>query len=149
MAEAIGKCRCGKVVMAVTGEPVMTSACHCDGCKAMTASAFSLSAMVPEAGFSVRSGEVVLGGARTPGLDHYFCPDCKSWLFTRIEGLDGLVNLRSPLFDRPDWSWPFIETMTAEKFHWVEVPAVHAFEGFPPMDAFERLIDEYVDRRPG
>ena len=133
--------------MEVTAPPVMTSACHCDGCKAMSGSAFSLSAMVPEASLMVCSGDVVSGGARTPGLDHYFCADCKSWLFTRMAGLSHLVNLRAPLFDRPDWARPFMETMTSQKYDWVDLPIMHAFSGFPDPDDMDGLLRAFADSR--
>ena len=54
-----GSCRCGQTRMEVTAPALITMACHCDGCRKMTASAFSLSAMVPAEAFSVVEGEPV------------------------------------------------------------------------------------------
>ena len=89
-----GSCRCGGTRIELSAAPFMTSACHCTGCQKMSASAFSLTAMVPAEAFRVTAGEPVKGGIQGPRLDHYFCPDCKSWMFTRIDGMD-FVNVRS------------------------------------------------------
>ena len=141
-----GECRCGEVQMQVTAAPVITMACHCRGCQRMSSSAFSLSAMVPAAAFAVTSGTVEKGGAHTDGLDHYCCPNCKSWLFTRIGGVDDLVNVRPTMFDDPAWSEPFMETMTAEKLAWATTPAEHSYEGFPSMEDFPRLMQAFAAR---
>ena len=80
-----GGCRCGEVRIKVTAPPLLTMACHCTGCQTMSASAFSLSVSLPSDGFEVIAGEPVLGGLRGEHR-HYFCPACKSWMFTRPGG---------------------------------------------------------------
>ena len=138
-----GSCRCGKVHVEITIAPIMTSACHCRGCQKMSASAFSLTAMVPAAGFSVTKGNTRRGGLGEGQLDHEFCPDCMTWMFTRIEGVDDFLNVRAALFDDTAWFTPFIETMTQEKLAWVSLPARHSFEGFPPVEEYQALMAEY------
>src|SRR5688572_3174914 len=87
-------CRCGLVRMQVTAPPLITGACHCSGCQRMTAGPYSLSVAVPASGFAVVAGEPVIGGLHGASR-HYHCPHCKSWLFTRPEGMDEMmVNLR-------------------------------------------------------
>jgi len=66
-----------------------------------------------------------------------------SWMFTRSEGLDGFVNLRSVLLDDRSWTTPFVETHTREKLPWASTPAVHSFEALPRPDAFPVLIAEF------
>ena len=48
-----GSCRCNRVRFSVSQPPVITMACHCTGCQKMTASAFSLSALIPASAFTV------------------------------------------------------------------------------------------------
>ena len=112
----------------------------------MTASAFSLSAAFPEAQFEILAGEPVLGGLRG-ATRHYFCPACMSWLFTRPDGLDGFVNLRSSMLDDPRLTKPFAEFWTREKLAWVTTPAVHSFESVPPMETFAGVIEGYAAAR--
>ncbi|MGB7268602.1 MAG: GFA family protein [Albidovulum sp.] len=138
-----GACRCGQCRITVNAPPLITAACHCTGCQRMTASAFSLTVTVPSDGFAVVAGEVVKGGLQSPGQDHYFCPNCKSWMFTRIAGFEDFVNLRATMLDDLSWFQPFIETMTKEKLLWVKPLARHSYEGFPPMEDFQGLIAEY------
>ena len=142
-----GGCRCDRVRMRVDAAPLMTMACHCTGCRRMTASAFSLSVLVLAEGFTVTAGEPVIGGLHGR---HFFCPHCKSWMFTRPGGgLDHLVNVRPTMLDEHAWFVPFMETYTREKLPWASTPAVHAFPGVPAMDEFPALLAEFAARGRG
>ena len=139
-----GTCRCGKTEFEIAAPPIMTAACHCQGCRKMSSSAYSLTAMVPAPAFRVTRGEPVKGGTKGPDLDHFFCPDCMTWMFTRINQMPDIVNVRPTLFDDPKWSRPFIETMTAEKLAWVELPVARSYEGFPPPEDFQPLMQDFA-----
>jgi hypothetical protein len=110
----------------------------------MSASAFSLTAMVPAEAFKVLEGELVKGGIHGPNLDHYCCANCKSWSFTRIVGFDAFVNVRPTIFDDQRWSRPFIDTMTRDKLPWVTTPAVFRYETFPDMEDLRTLMDAFA-----
>ena len=138
-----GSCRCGDVGLLVSAAPLLTMACHCTGCQRMSASAFSLSAAIPSAAFAVTRGEPVVGGLHASPR-HYFCPNCLSWLFTRVDGMDWFVNLRPTMLDDSTWFTPFIETWTSEKLAWATTGAVHSFEKFPPFEAYEDLTREFA-----
>jgi hypothetical protein len=140
-----GACRCGKVKVEITAPPIMTCACHCTGCQKMSASAFSLTAIMPSAGFRVTEGEPVIGGLHGADLHHYHCPWCKTWMFTRAEAMEGFVNVRPSLFEDRAWFSPFIETMCRDKLPWAETPARHRFEEFPPMEDFGALMREFAE----
>lgn len=114
----------------------------------MTASAFSLSVLFPAQAFEVTQGETVLGGLHG-GARHHHCPHCKSWLFTRPEGMDAFVNVRSTMFDDQALAEPFVETQTAEKLPWAMTAAVHRFERFPGEADLGRLVAEYAARNGG
>jgi hypothetical protein len=140
-----GGCRCGQVRIRISKPPLLTMACHCSGCQTMSASAFSLSVAVPVDGFEVTAGEPVIGGLHGEA-EHNFCPHCKSWMFTR-PGRAPFVNVRPSMLDDHSDFAPFIETYTSEKLAWAATPAVHSYERFPPMEAYEGLIGEYQARR--
>jgi hypothetical protein len=141
-----GSCRCGRVRLRISAQPILTMACHCSGCQKMSASAYSLSAAVPAEGFEVIEGEPVIGGLHGPDAHHYHCPHCKSWMFTRPEGMDWFVNLRPTMLDDAKWFSPFIETYTSEKLPWATTPAVHSYETFPPFEAYEGLVKEFAEK---
>ncbi|SFF07095.1 Uncharacterized conserved protein [Aureimonas phyllosphaerae] len=118
-------------------------ACHCTGCQKMTASAFSLSALFPAASFAVSAGETAIGGLHG-GSKHHFCAHCLTWTFTRPEGMDDFVNVRSPMLGASLLLDPFMETCTAEKLPWVRMPATFSFEKFPQPDAFPSILASYA-----
>ena len=142
-----GGCRCGQVRFRIDAAPLITMACHCRGCQQMTASAFSLSALVPAAAFALTAGEPVVGGLHGP-TRHLFCPWCMSWVFTRPEGADGLVNVRATLLDDVAWFSPYMETFTQEKLPWASTPAVRSFEGFPALKDYDELLKAYAAANP-
>ena len=139
-----GACRCGHLRIEISKPPLVTMACHCTGCQKMSASAFSLSVAIPAEGFRVTEGEPVLGGVRG-ATRHNHCPRCLSWVFTRPEGLDFLVNVRATMLDDALWFAPFVETFTDEALPWAHTPAVHSYARFPPEADWERLSREFAE----
>ncbi|MDQ0318391.1 hypothetical protein QO002_000529 [Pararhizobium capsulatum DSM 1112] len=137
-----GACRCGRVRLKISKPPILTMACHCTGCQRMSSSAYSLGAAIPTDGFEVTQGEPVIGGLHGEHK-HYFCGHCMSGMFTRPAGMDWFVNLRPTMLDNVSWFSPFIETYTSEKLAFAETGARHAYETFPPMEAYEGLMAEY------
>jgi hypothetical protein len=137
-----GGCRCGQVRFRINAAPIITGACHCTGCQRMSSSAYSLSAAIPAERFEIMQGEPVVGGLHG-ATKHYFCPHCMSWMFTRPEGFDWFVNIRSTMLDDTSWLAPFMETWRAEGFAWAKTGAVHSYETLPPQEAWEGLMKEY------
>jgi hypothetical protein len=146
MSDIEGGCRCGQVRFKLSAPPMLTMACHCTGCQKMTASAFSLSALYPAAAFEVTAGEPVIGGLRGE-TRHFFCPRCMSWMFTRPQGAEHLVNVRATLLDDATGFTPFMETFTREKLPWATTPAVRSFDGFPAFEDYAGLIEAYAASR--
>ncbi len=140
-----GGCRCGQVRLKISAPPILTMACHCTGCQKMSSSAFSLSAAIPAEAFEVIEGEPVIGGLHG-ATRHYFCPHCKTWMFTRPEGMDWFVNLRPTMLDDTGWYSPFVETFTSEKLSFAETGAAHSYETFPPMEDYEGLLQAFAER---
>lgn len=140
-------CRCDRVRMRINAPPVITMACHCAGCQRMSASAFSLSILVPWAGFELLQGEPVIGGLHGASRHHH-CPHCKAWLYTRPDGLDDLVNIRASILDDHAWYVPFVETCTAEAFPWARTGAAHSFPNIPPVEVFGPLVAEFAASGP-
>jgi hypothetical protein len=138
-----GGCRCGRVRIEVSAPPLLAMACHCTGCQRMSSSAFSLSLAIPSAGFRVVSGEPVVGGLHGPS-QHMFCGHCMTWMFTRPEATDAIVNLRPSMLDDHAWVAPYAETYTDEKLPWASTPAVKSYARFPEMSEYEGLTRDYA-----
>ncbi|MES2987985.1 MAG: GFA family protein [Pseudomonadota bacterium] len=144
-----GGCRCGELRIRITQPPMITMACHCTGCQKMSASAFSLTAIIPEAGFEVIAGEPVIGGLHGAEAQHHHCDYCKSWVFTTSPHAPGMVNVRPTTLDDARWATPFAETFLSEGLAWAKTPARHSYQEFPPMEDFGRLIAEYAREHGG
>jgi hypothetical protein len=114
----------------------------------MSASAFSLTISIPAGGFEVIKGATVPGGLRGAQIRHQHCDSCKSWLFTRIEGMDFFVNLRVPVLDEHGWVRPFLDTYASEKLPWAETGAPHRFDSFPDPDSYPALMAEFARKAP-
>ncbi|MEQ8859191.1 MAG: GFA family protein [Pseudomonadales bacterium] len=140
-----GQCRCGELQFEVDRPPILTAACHCRGCQRMTSSAYSLTEIYPRDAFKVTLGEPVLGGLQQ-GTRHYFCPRCKSWLFTHPEGEEALVNVRATMMEDAQAFVPFIEFFTSEALPWARTGAAHSFETTPPNEQWPDLIAEYQNK---
>ncbi|HMR06041.1 MAG TPA: GFA family protein [Polyangiaceae bacterium] len=138
-----GGCRCDKLRFQVNMAPILSAACHCAGCQRMSASAFSLTLIVPGPGLEIIEGEPVVGGLHAPELQHMCCDHCKSWVFTRVEQF-GIVNVRATMLDTPRWFVPYMETCVSEKLPWATTPAVQHFEQFPAPDSYPTLLAEYA-----
>jgi hypothetical protein len=138
-----GGCMCGQVRLKVSAPPLITMACHCAGCQKLSASAFSLTVMIPAAGFEVIKGEPRIGALH--GASKYFyCPHCLNWLYTIPASATQFVNVRPAMFDVPAWSKPFIESFTSEKLPWASTSAKHSFDRFPAPEQYGMLVAEYA-----
>ena len=144
-----GGCRCDQVRLRITLPPLLTMACHCTGCQRRSASAYSLSVAIPTPGFTVTRGEPVIGGLHGDS-QHFFCPHCKSWMFTRPPApmADQFVNVRPTMLDDHAWITPFVETCTSEGFAWAKTGAIHSFPNIPGMEVYGPLVAEFAERSP-
>ncbi len=139
----IGKCRCGETQFEVNATPILTVATHCTGCQRMAASAYSLTEIHNRDAFKVTSGEPVIGGLQQ-ATRHYFCPRCKSWLFTYPEGEAALVNVRATMMEDANAFVPFIEFYTNEGFAWAKTGAARSFDTVPQDEQWPELLADYV-----
>jgi hypothetical protein len=128
--------------MRVSAPPIVTMACHCRECQRMSASAFSLTAMIPAQGVEVIKGKLQIGALH--GASQYlYCPKCLNWLYTTPAGYP-FINIRPTMFDVPLWSTPFIESFVSEKLPWASTPALYSFEKFPAPHEYGKLVEAYA-----
>lgn len=141
-----GACLCGAVQVTVTKPPLLTVVCHCRDCQKLTASAFSLTTMVPSDGFSC-SGDLITGGLGSSGRMHYFCRSCLNFISSQIAGADHRVNVRTAVLDDAALFEPFVEVMTDEKLPWATVQAPHSYAQIPTsLEELQALMDAYAER---
>jgi hypothetical protein len=129
--------------MRITQAPMVSMACHCRGCQKLTSGPYSLTLMLPVAGFLVE-GETELGGLHRPQSRHHFCTYCKNWLYTDGFANGQFVNFRPTMLEDPSWVVPFIESYVSEKLPGVVSGAKHAFAEFPQPADYPKLIEAYA-----
>ncbi|WP_432201621.1 GFA family protein [Erythrobacter sp. W53] len=116
----------------------------------MTAGPFSLSALYREDRFQLSSGDVAVGRCNSAG-QHYFCEACFSWVYTRPGGLEGMVNIRTPMLEDAAAFPPFAEFFTQEILPGMTSGAPLSFKTAPSSAVeFLKLTDAYEqwDQRP-
>jgi hypothetical protein len=122
---------------------MLTLACHCRDCQKLTASAYSLTTMFPEAGFSC-TGELIKGGLGGSARTHYFCKSCLNFIYSEIGEGSQRINLRTSVLADAALFEPFVELMTNEKMPWASVPARRSFSSYPEsLEELQALMDEY------
>lgn len=91
----VGRCFCGAVEIAVTGEPAAMGYCHCDSCRSWSAgpvNAFTL--WLPNAVAVTRGAEHVGAFQKTERSVRKWCKLCGGHLFTEHPGF-GLIDVYS------------------------------------------------------
>jgi hypothetical protein len=101
-----GGCLCGDVRYSASGEPAVTSICHCRDCQRRTGSAFVEVVAVPKEAFSVQGRLQTFTNTGDSGrkLDRKFCPRCGSAVFVEAEGFPGMALIMGGTLN--DTSWP-------------------------------------------
>lgn len=136
-------CMCGQVKMRITQAPMISMACHCRGCQKLTSGPYSLTLMLQKAGFEVE-GATEIGALHRPDMQHHYCTNCKNWVYSDGERIQGLVNFRSTMLEDASWVMPYVESNVAEKLPGVVSGAVRSYSEFPPREDFGPLMQAFA-----
>ncbi|KAI6773632.1 hypothetical protein HG531_000481 [Fusarium graminearum] len=93
-----GSCMCGAIAYKSTTDPDVTALCHCTDCQKWTGGAFTSNAVVPEESFSITKGtpkQYDVTGASGKINHHFFCGDCGSSLYTRLDIMEGKIIIKA------------------------------------------------------
>jgi len=89
---------CGAIEYESTSEPSLTALCHCVDCQKWSGSAFTSNAAVPEESFNVTKGIAKwcdITGASGKNNRHFFCADCGSSLYTKLDIMPGVIVIKA------------------------------------------------------
>ena len=136
-------CMCGRVQMHITEAPLISMACHCQGCQRLTSGPYSLTLMLPKSGFAIE-GETEIGALHKADMQHHFCAFCKNWVYSDGERIPGLVNFRSTMLEDASWVAPFVESNVASRLPGVVSGAKHSYTEFPPPEDYQVLMDGFA-----
>jgi hypothetical protein len=120
MSETLhGRCFCGAVTVAASGQPFQVSWCHCRDCRRQTGAP-----AVVWAGF--RSDAVVIEGTpkprqSSPHITRSFCAECGTPMTYEDERLPGEVYIHAGLFDEADRLVPDRHAYVTSKLFWIHL----------------------------
>jgi len=120
-----GKCFCGTVQFAVSGEPMAMGYCHCDSCRHWSASPVNAFTLWKLAAMKISRGADSFGTHnKTPKSDRKWCRNCGGHIFTEHPH-GGFVDVYAAII--PDF--PF---KPALHVHYQET-VLHIRDGLPKM----------------
>ncbi|CAM1510962.1 Fc.00g084750.m01.CDS01 [Cosmosporella sp. VM-42] len=93
-----GGCMCGAIGYESTSDPQVTALCHCLDCQKWTGGAFTSNAIVPEDSFKLVKGNTKfydVTGASGKNNRHFFCADCGSSLYTKLDVIPEKVIIKA------------------------------------------------------
>lgn len=125
-------CSCGQLSLAVVGEPIRVSVCHCLACQRRTGSVFAAQARFPKSAvvISGTSQSWVRVSDEGNNVTFHFCPICASTVFYEVAGYD-VESIAIPVgvFADPNFPSPVFSVYEEHMHSWVRMP-----EGVEHMD---------------
>ncbi|KAF5007087.1 hypothetical protein FDECE_6591 [Fusarium decemcellulare] len=125
-----GSCMCGGIAYQSTSDAVVTALCHCIDCQKWTGGPCTSNAVVPEEAFSVTKGtpkHYDVTGASGKNNRHFFCADCGSSLYTRLDVMPGKIIIKAGGLDEGKAT---LDNKIAVEFYCRDrVPYIQAAEG--------------------
>lgn len=119
-----GSCQCGEVTYYLTGEPLMTYACHCKDCQKRTGSAFSMGMVC--AITSLKLTGQLSSWTRTSDNGNtntrYSCENCGNIIYGKSDLSPKLVRLQPGTLDSTGEVTPEVHIWTQNAQHWLNIP---------------------------
>ena len=117
-------CSCGQLHLAIEGEPVRISMCHCLECPRRTGAVISNQArywreQITFAGKATTWERTAESGN---GLTFYFCPTCGSTVYWESKGFPGYVAVAIGNFADANFPAPTIAVWEESRHSWVSLP---------------------------
>lgn len=121
-----GGCACGAVRYRVTGEPVVSMACHCTFCQRRLGSAFATFAYFDEKHVEFTQGQLTIYEHHSDESGRWvrteFCPRCGTTLTHTAEARPGMRTIAAGTFDDPGWIRIERHIWVRSKRPWVVLP---------------------------
>ncbi len=115
-------CSCGQLKVAVEGDPVRVSVCHCLACQQRTGSAFGVQARFTRDQVRIEGRSTAYtrisdeGDART----FNFCPDCGATVYYAVDPHDVAIPVGA--FADPSFPAPIRSIYESRQHAWVTLP---------------------------
>ncbi|OCK77761.1 hypothetical protein K432DRAFT_303471 [Lepidopterella palustris CBS 459.81] len=139
MTTYLGKCHCGQTEweVALNKDQASHVLCHCDTCKALSGSTFTLNQIIPKSNLKLGKGGDKLKvytyyGESGKPVHCYYCPNCTSHVYHHQSVMgDDTIILRTILLTKARDFPPAAEIFGKAKLGW-EKEVAQTFDTMPP-----------------
>jgi hypothetical protein len=146
-----GGCLCSSIRYKVKGNPEIGAVFHCRYCQLRTGSAFGALAYFKNENFEITSGKVKKFNFTSESgtqWETFFCDNCASTLFVRLEIRSGLLGVTAGTFDPPTfWFDLDREVFMRSRAHFVG--EITAKDNHETIAYYAPKIDEPERRKGG
>jgi hypothetical protein len=124
MATRDASCSCGQLRLAVEGEPIRVSVCHCLACQRRTGSAFGFQARYPRDRVRIDGDahEYVRVSDEGEPRTYSFCPQCGSTVYYVADSAPDVVAVPVGAFADPAFPEPAFSVWESRRHAWVTPP---------------------------
>ena len=133
---ATGRCLCGNISYTISAPPRVMSQCHCEDCRKATGTGHASNAFFKQKDVHISgepsSYESVADSGFT--VTRYFCPDCGSLLFGKLDSLKNVLAVAVGSLDDSSWFKPTAIVYNKHKPHWDFMDAsIPVYKEMPPV----------------
>lgn len=120
-----GKCQCGNIQYEISLPFLKQIVCHCSECQKLSATSFSISAIIPQDAFKLVKGELAsYSRVADSGLNNncYFCANCGNRIYHQNPDKPEIVRLKPGTLDDTSIINPTMHVWLQSKQDWVVIP---------------------------
>jgi hypothetical protein len=131
-----GKCQCGQVQLAVTGEPMMAVNCHCHVCQGVSGAGHLFFLVYPADKVEIKGKVSQFQYTADSGkkATRYFCPGCGAQLFGGSEQMPGMYGVNAGCLEDTSTYRPQLTAYAKRVQAWDRLAeGVPSFPAMPPM----------------
>jgi hypothetical protein len=117
------RCSCGAITLSLPEPPKLVAVCHCIDCQRRTGAPFGVSAFYPADAVTVSgtAKEFTRGAASGGKVHNYFCPNCGSTVYWRVDNLPAMIVVGVGAMEDPNYPPPVRSVFEQSKHAWVEI----------------------------
>ncbi len=120
MTEKRGRCLCGAVTFAYSGEENWRAHCHCESCRRQTSSPFTTFMGVPNGAWRF-TGEPPKTYISSPGVRRLFCGNCGSPVAYDADAFPDEIHFYAASLDDPTGFKPECHVHAGEQLPWINL----------------------------
>ena len=116
------QCSCSQLSVITQGEPIRVSVCHCYACQRRTGKSFGVQARFLKSHVDISGSykRYTRTSADGNNVNCFFCPECGSTLFIRLDGAPDTIVVPVGAFADPSFPDPTVSIYEAHKHSWVQ-----------------------------